>query len=380
MGPLPHQDNRPDLAKELDRWGFSSSLAETVKQSGYVLHPSGYVLDTFYGSAFPTGHIPLEKFLGYLKGNGYPYPPFAPPRFTVRSLRDATEQLAGNITDRHADRLCLRGQNGEYSFRRSIPNPRMKDATGAEPSVMPSFWRKFSGKWEERFNQRYLQLFQRVPNPDLLIYHGIPNWERLAEINTAKYGEHDMSDLEDFPDWASQEYYRRFINFKVEGTHRDDIPLVEQHYGVPTPSLDVTSDLAVALFFASHRFRQDGHGRAYFEPYSSNDAPRVIYVFCISGFRATMEGLHDLPTFQHAPPLRPTRQKCGLVYFGERAINACLTDCHCVMELSPDFDGSDLPDAQELFPGRDEDPFYNLMLELRDRYPDMMTEFVEYVY
>jgi hypothetical protein len=48
-----------------------------------------------------------------------------------------------------------------------------------------------------------------------------------------------------------------------------------QHYGIPTPTLDVTFDRIIALWFATHRFKETGPRSGY---YVRNDDGGVVYV------------------------------------------------------------------------------------------------------
>jgi len=99
--------------------------------------------------------------------------------------------------------------------------------------VIPSFWRQFQTSWNYRFEDTYISIFQTW-DWDEIIYHGIKDWERLAEINYERYGLHSMSDLETFPDPESREYYQRYLSFKLRRGN---------NYGLTKGQASPTSDL-----------------------------------------------------------------------------------------------------------------------------------------
>lgn len=53
-------------------------------------------------------------------------------------------------------------------------------------------------------------------------------------------------------------------------------------------------------------------------------------------------------------------------------------DLHAVFHLDEAFDVSGLPSAAALFPDREEDRFYDALLELRERLPKIWGSVVEY--
>jgi hypothetical protein len=386
---IPRQ--KPDLAEALRSSGVGPARIEDVIGSGYRLLPSssvldsrdsvGVVVDTFYGSTMPASHFDFATFAEYVKGTECPFR-YNPRRIPVRSLVHAREVLERPENKRWLDegRLSFRGQSQEYFTRRPFPNPYVGNDSGEEPLVIPAFWRQFRDDWNSRLGQQCASIFRGL-HADEFIYHGIPQWQRLAEINLARYGDHSMSDLEDFPDPESREYYRRYIKFKVELDRNVDIPLVEQHYGIKTNGLDVTFDIGVALFFAVNQARRDTHDRIVFERANSDLPTGVVYMFV---FRApslstTQDMVEQVLTFKHLHPERPIRQRCALPFFHDWCINEAICHCHGILEITPDFDDGCLPTAAELFPSPDEDPFYRVALDFRRRNPGRYGDFVEYM-
>ena len=88
--------------------------------------------------------------------------------------------------------------------------------------------------------------------------------------------------------------------------------------------------------------------------------------------------MKDISLFRNLPPLRPIRQHCGLPAFHFNEIASAARDLHAVFHLDEAFDVSGLPAAAELFPAREEDRFYDALLELRERAPEIWGSVVEY--
>lgn len=380
------KEKQDRLADVLHLRGVGSEDISNLIASGYFyaevsLYGSGVpepcLSDSFYGSKWFSGFIPIDQFLD----EKLPEPNI--PTYEVHSLNQIKEILN---TDRHSryhnsGRLSFRGQTKEYFTKRPYPHPT-KAIDGAERLVIPSFWRQFSDDWMKRFDATEPRSIFTTTFADELIYYGIFDWRNLPQKNYERYGVHTMSDLEDFPDAESQEYGRRWRQFKVEGLYHSDLPMAEQHYGIDTCGLDITFDVAVAAFFASNKFKRREGGVADYETIADNTHQGVIYgfVFTDPPLKKTSEMVKELNVFNHIPPIRPLRQKCALPFFHATNMNEAICDLDFIMYLSPTFDSSDLPLSTDLFPDRKEDPFYEAILEVKrlsnGAYP--YSEFVEY--
>jgi hypothetical protein len=155
--------------------------------------------------------------------------------------------------------------------------------------------------------------------------------------------------------------------------------LLEQHYGMPTIGLDVTFDPETAFFFASHCFPAEGR-RVGCEPVARSSHHAVVYCFVFEWppVKEAEYLVRDIRLFRNLPPLRPIRQHCGLPPFHFNEIAAAARDLHAVFHLDGAFDISGLPSAASLFPGRAEDRFMMLLLELRELSPTIWGSVVEY--
>ncbi|RKD86560.1 FRG domain-containing protein [Mangrovibacterium diazotrophicum] len=145
-----------------------------------------------------------------------------------------------------------------------------------------------------------------------------------------------------------------------------------QHYGIPTHGLDITSDINVALWFATNqydKYEERGKEYAWYKPLKRehkaklSDYP-VIYII------GTKKGLKrdlDQIEFIDIKAERPKRQKAYLHYggFGLHS-NICAEDVIAAVFLTEDFKFKQCYTTDYLFPNHTDDPFYKALLELRD--------------
>lgn len=142
--------------------------------------------------------------------------------------------------------------------------------------------------------------------------------------------------------------------------------LVLQHYGCPTPWLDITKDPEVALWFALHQFSSFTPEGASLTRYSAWPTAQrewpTIYVFALSEGKC-----HPfLDTERLVAPalaLRPSRQRCGLLggpanlvrNYGARLIALKI-------RLGAGLASTDLRPAEYYFPPKGEDPMLGGLL------------------
>jgi hypothetical protein len=377
------------FVSEMEVRGVPSAVASAAAESGYVVWPiSGgwgrasrlMVMDCHYGLKM-SGLFDLDEFALFLNGEKTPAksPVGTPTYKNVRDIKDLRE-----ITDLPLHRnsieggfTCFRGQTRDYWTSRAVPNPRISDDQRKERIITPSYWRSFLERPLSSRNMGPSQSIFHTIFADPLIYHGIPDWQTLPERNHERYGPHySISDLEDFPDPESQEYYKRWIR------HRSsfEYPLIEQHYGKPTIGLDVTFDLGVAAFFASHSWSTSAYStKATYLPIEEGLHKGVVYLlrFRDPAVKRTDYLVNSLGIFEHLPVVRPLRQQCGLPAFHAHEISAASRDLDAVILLDASFDTSGLPEPEYLFPIED-DPFYLALLEQRKRFEGPWSWVVDY--
>lgn len=359
------------LAKKLSKAGVQKTDIKKVLDSGYYYWDQiangerAYVGDSFYGSKFHIGLIPFPNFVSSIIAPGS-YPHANIRSYKIRSLKDALDILAGNKWFA-ANRMSFRGQIQEYFTRRRYPNPFEVLPDGRERLVLPGYWRKYNKDWNKRFDApEYRSIFKSIYG-DFITFYGLPDPNTMAQYNLNKYGIHTTSDMADFEEDFNKEYYRRWKNIKINPC--DDLPVVEQHYGFDTPLLDVTFDIKVSLFFATHKYVVR-NGLAYYELIPKGQHQGVVYAFvfhdpCVV---PTYDQIERLPAFEHIPPTRPGCQKCALRLFDRLSINEAATDIDTIFYLDPEFDMAGISTFEELFPSTKDDKFYEVLIEVKKKF------------
>ncbi len=202
---------------------------------------------------------------------------------------------------------------------------------------------------------------------------------KMHKENFEKYGIHTNSDLEDFNDEESNEYYKRWKDIIVSPYYKQTLTALEQHYGLQTLGLDVTFDLGVAFFFATNQFVKKSNGKATFVP-KDDFKESVVYCFRFSSpaVYKTNWLIDKIDIFSHIPPIRPLRQTCALPFFHFTEINAAAANISIKIALDKNFDMTGIPEARNLFPDSDEDLFYKELLRMKKKSPEFFADIVEY--
>jgi hypothetical protein len=336
------------------------------------------VKDSYYGNK-ASGLFSLEEFVAHLKGSPLHKPPSDVPEYCIRSLAHACKVLSSPRHVRYCEGMSFRGQPKDYMVRRPMPNPRLKDNLGAERVILPSWWRSSLNKNPSvREYELERSVFVTPEFAESLVFEGLPNWQEHAMQHKLSMADNYNDD--EFPDETCREIWHRYNTHFIEGPVSNEIPLIEQHYGIPTIGLDVTFDLATALFFAAHRFHQPYDGLASFVPVDGKAHEGVVYCFVFSSppVRRTSEQIARLRAFAHIPPLRPVRQQCALPAFHIDEISAACRDLDAILHLGQDFDPDGLPTMKSLFPGPDEDQFYRALLDQKQKVGGEWNQFIEY--
>ena len=137
-----------------------------------------------------------------------------------------------------------------------------------------------------------------------------------------------------------------------------------QHYGAPTPALDISFNAGVALWFATHEFRSDPGGVAHH--YQSQECGVVYLISHSKDLVIDLRGKQELP----AAGLRAQRQE-GCLLLGVTTQQSDLSH-HIVDVLEVDLSVflsapasvSSLKQSY-LFPPRNEDLFFDALLNAR---------------
>jgi hypothetical protein len=124
-----------------------------------------------------------------------------------------------------------------------------------------------------------------------------------------------------------------------------------QHYGLPTPALDVTSDIRIALWFALFNFTGSGAMRVT----PAQGGHGVVYVIAAD----KQQYFSEATLTTHA--LRPERQRGGFLVSNwgnskNRVTRYLVGAIYFSHSLRDELHG-ELPSAQHLFPGPEDDGF-----------------------
>lgn len=341
------------LSDTLAAANVSSDLIDATLDSGYYIRDwvdpfSGRtwqsVSDMMYGNKQFSSSFPIEKFIQYITGD-YKFPTLPPLiSYEAKCVRDIQEILSDPRRARYVSEgtLTLRGQPREYTYKRRIPSPVRANENGEEISILPGVYRQKSSPYSLALACPEQRSFKR--------------W--LAELEPNN------------PD------------VYLDSNYAYDIMRTEQHYATQTSGLDLAFDLDTALFFATHHFKFDAAGLAYYDSVPYGEHTGVIYCFRFRDppVKQTQYLIGDFDLFKTHPPLRIIRQDCGLPLIGPHERNIALTDIDCIIRLTPDFklpvEFRKVPEY--MFPTAEEDGFYKKLLALKDEHPDLLKEVVEY--
>jgi len=345
--------------------GLGSSFIEKRGESAPRATDFGsgdYVIEDEYGRIWTTEFFQqcngpfagpplsvMESFSNY----GFLSVPFRQvPRRRVETREDLYRALAA--LDNAARRLypkrqvVYRGQTGEYLISRDGNESELLFGTGTvlEPSLRPSATRRKSLSGTA---------------------HAV--WSLLVQQHLARNNgyapAHRFAETEDV--WPHATALGEFIALAFA-----------QHYGLPTPALDVTTDFGVALWFALHTLSGSG-GDTKVGLASGGEG--VVYV--IAGGRGEYFG-EDLP---HLTAIRPRRQHGGFLAsnwgnsknrVARYLVGAVYFPHSILMEIV-----SELPTGEYLFPGPNEDSFVGLLQRVAwyERHgSEALTEIAAHVY
>jgi len=368
-------ESQHTLGKILQKRNVCPETIQSIIDDGYYMLEceNSFILDRYCGGF--NRSIPIDA----ISDDGFHFEIFRNkeiPIVDVSSVAEAQEYLDRKYTKMNPqirDRIVYRGQNTSYYLQRKHTNPWIHLRNGKEPSLIPSYWRQKTTDtpiMEEPVN------ILRTCYADPLIYYGI-DVANLSRQNYQKYGPHDISDLADFEDPSSREYYRRWVTNKIALT---DITLLAQHYGFPTPCLDVTFDLKVAFFFASHKFQKLDNNKATYRLKPNEDSIVYCLLYTDPALKPSRDMVTEISCFDHLTPKRPLVQSCALVYHNALDINGSAAYILMGFRIKKNFDTSNLPEPAKLFPSPSEDPFYERLLDMKHNsaYKKIWEDVVEY--
>lgn len=176
------------------------------------------------------------------------------------------------------------------------------------------------------------------------------------------------------PDGGVIDTYVKRHNLAFGNVRRN---LILQHYGAPTPYIDVTHDIKVAEWFAFNKISVEQTGLSTSGMLAAPFSGSAIYAFLVPEGLAPLVDTEHLVTPDQA--LRPHRQACAVLGgAGNLYRNAASRFIGLKIKFADGFRPMGLPSARHLFPGPDEDSMLKQLLALYEAPDDLPKRFPVY--
>jgi hypothetical protein len=357
--------------------GLQAAEAEALISSGYVNIHGDMIIDRYYGGALASSdlatRIRKDDFADWYRMAKVGEPSRRPGFLTTAKSFDDLKRQVNEIQELLGRKLLFRGQIAHHETTRSIKNPYLLIEGLGETSLIPSLWRNLL--------QNQPQSFHHFNGFDLLqwskiIYSQFDIQEadrRVDELRKRGEWIYSAQDMEDSDDPLVSLFGRVRMDLMMGQNHNlaDLLNTLLQHYGLVSPYLDLSSDLRVAMFFASHRLVPNT-GDTHYQFVGSNGSKSILYLFKHKQDEMA-EYAHDR-VLHNLQPLRPKNQSCVVCRSSPYALN--LAGLYLVGAIRIDFE---LPEAErlsahELFPDAHEDNFLAALIG-NCKYPERVTAF-----
>lgn len=341
--------------------GISVEEGEALITSGYVNLRGDTIIDRYHGGALlsPDGSTRIHKhqFLDWysaVKGGSAQIRSKAIVT-TATSLSDLEAQVQQLQADL-GGRLVFRGQTKHHKLSRPVENPFLAVDGFGEVSLIPSLWRKqMMSKPQSFHNFKGMdgQEWRKIISSQFDIEEIT---RRVRERISRGELIHSFQDMEDSDDPVLNDFGRVGLDLLMGANLNlaDLLNTLLQHYGLLSPYLDLSSDLGVALFFASHQFTTQS-GMSSYRYVGTNNGQSVMYVFRHNQTEmadyAWDRALHNLE------PLRPKRQACVICRSAPYALNLAAIYLRAVIRLDFELPGSERRVVEDIFPSVEEDSF-----------------------
>lgn len=264
-----------------------------------------------------------------------------PPVIQVNSeeeLFEFLEKLKGNSKHLTHVKFWFRGQNKDYltpdrnhlSLKGITPYSNIQDS-----DFTPSLYRNYDDLIDsiESYEELILELAKWTSHANLML---------SPEVNNSLLKE--KKDIASVDELGLKSYQKG---------------LILQQYGAPSAYLDITSDVNIAVWFATNKCIMQ-NGKMSYEKYQfdySNSNPDdwpTIFIFpLVKGVHPHLNLSEIFSNFEHE---RPAKQKCGLLGgAGNLARNYCARYLGIKIRLGPNFKPSNQLNACYLFPSEAED-------------------------
>jgi hypothetical protein len=377
---LPCRPRNPpslvDTVAQFESLGYSEDEAHTLWRSGYATLP-GYeqnVIDRYYGGLLTWSdrrtRLPISELRSLLAAEAQ----HAAEVFHANSW-NAVEKIISEKYASHDCQRAFRGQTCNYVLDRAVPNPYLSIPGIGEISLVPSLWRAMLRGGRVAFPD-FVQpgplewssvLYQAFDMAEIERRH-----QNLLETGHSVY---TVGDMEDCGDPLLEEFGRirgeLLFGNDLQVSITNGLQTLLQHYGLLSNMLDLSTDLEIARFFATHKFSVS-NGLARYDFVGTNHGHSVIYVFRPNGFASYSYENERL--WERLTPLRPQRQSCVTHLTDTYCINLPADFLEAVIFL--DFDDIAVGDATAaiLFPDAAEDRFLQALLNTHS-FKDHATTF-----
>ncbi|MBK7244686.1 MAG: hypothetical protein IPH98_12650 [Saprospiraceae bacterium] len=334
------------LIKVLKEKFVGDNLIDIIIRSGYFSQhfiswdyksTVNTVGDMMYGTKQFSSNFDIDKFISYCKGE-FKFdiaPDFVSYRVKTKAEIDEilNDQRRKGLLEE--GKMSFRGQTEEHYLDREIANPFRQDKLGREISILPGAYRK------KDFNVSF------VDQP------------RIIKLLVNQLDPSESSDL-----------------------YSHDIFRAEQHYATKTEGLDISFDIETALFFSNYKYTLNDEKKALLKLVEKGQHKGVIYCFRFVDppVKKTEFLIESFSLFKKYVPERILRQKCGLPVFSDYDRNIAVCDIDCIIYLDSDFEYVGLLKPRYMFPNREEDKFYDKLLDLKEQFKNhrMIKNIVEY--
>jgi FRG domain len=356
---MEHYQPDPATHSRFEALGYSDGEARRLVESGYVmLEGEDIVFDRYYAGLLSSTDGRVRTAAAHFRPEGYGQS--APVMVHVAASLAEVRRIVEAAQQRSMRRLLFRGQTRHFALARSVPNPTMSVTGLGEVSLVPSLWRRLLQVRPSSFLQ-FKNLSKIEWSKILYAQFDLEEIERRHQaLLDAGEWVYSISEMEDCSDPLVAAFGKVRGDLLLEfDQHAPALATLLQHYGLFSPVLDLTGELDIALFFATHAFEGGGLESCY-RFVGTNDRQAVLYL--LKEDRETLTHQRRR-LFEALDPQRPVKQHCVIAGAAPWAINLPADLLRAVIYL--DFDLAEPPglSTDQLFPGPSEDRFLKALID-----------------
>ncbi len=350
LGSIPIDEfNIANLPIDVE-YSFLNRKKESIKHPGFIMDKyyrsifSGIELNT-KNALYGKGNVMRDHYTDFYNGlDKYEFlrcKHYCMPLIDVNSI-DEMEALISKIPKRSESGIFFRGQTSYYRLKREeiIKKILFGSSESNEPSLITNASRS-------NYNYDHLHFILKYFLEHEIVFK---DYKKKKEI---------FQKLEELKG-----------SFLLELDYA--VMALAQHYGLPTHGLDVTTDLEVAVWFATNKFKQDNNVASYIQMNKSDwnqDKSKWPTVFVFQNvLNSTSSSLQDCVDLESIglKALRPERQSAKFFHaaHGDHQ-NRLAESLVCAFRLSPNI--YDIKyDFNYLFPSPEEDEAYKFMIDFSE--------------